>query len=311
MTPQPLLLGLIGADIAHSLSPQLHQAALRREGLQGSYQLLHAPVAAVAQRWIDALRAGTLTGANVTTPWKSWAAERADSHLRWSPDGWLSASGPPPFAVNTLWLHAGLLTAASTDGPGLVAALQAAAAALDLTGAEVVVLGSGGAAQSIVPSLLAAGAAQVALAGRDPGKALAAAAAAARATEALGMVVRAGSLRPVTWRDAAALTQAQLVIHASRVGHGAALSVDGTRPLEPALAMLPWAAWAEAGAVLADLVYAPTGQITAAEAAAQRIGMPVLVGIGRQMLAAQAALAFQLWTGRTQQLADWQAVLEA
>lgn len=309
----PLLqLGLIGADIGHSLSPRLHEAALRREGLQGAYRLLHAPTAAVAQHWVDALRTGSLSGVNVTTPWKTWAAQTADAHLRWSPDGWLPTSGPPPFAVNTLWLGpAGELMAASTDGPGFLASLQAGPAAPTLQGADVVVLGTGGAAQSIVPGLLAAGVARIAVAGRDPGKALAAAAAAAKATEALGMVVRSGSLRPVTWRDAAALAEAQLVIHASRVGHGAALPTHADAPLDPALAELPWAQWGQSGAVLADLVYAPAGSVTAAEHAAWLAGMPARVGTGRQMLAAQAALSFALWTGRPQQITDWQAVLEA
>lgn len=318
MTTQPLLLGLIGDAIDHSLSPRLHEAALQREGLSGSYALLHAPTQGVAQRWLDAVRHGAFAGANVTTPWKLHAARAAEAHLWWSADGWQPGSGPPPFAVNTVWCaDSGALTAASTDGPGLVAALQAASSAPALAGSRVVVLGTGGAAQSIVPSLLAAQVDQVVVAGRDLGKALAAAAGAARATEASGLVVRRRSLLPASWRDAAALCDAQLVIHASRVGHGVALDpltalpANAAAGIDSALTALPWAGWADCGAALADLVYGPAGSVTVAERAAQLAGMPVRIGMGRQMLAAQAALSFQLWTGLPQGLADWQAVLEA
>lgn len=314
MIPQALQLGLLGSGISHSLSPLLHRAALTRLELAGGYALFEAPDEHTARLVLASLRSGSTSGLNVTTPWKGWARQFADCHLCRDGDGWRAVDGPPPWPVNTLWRREdGQICAASTDGPGLLLALASVAPPIPLAGRRVVVLGAGGAAESVVPSFVQAGASRVVLAARDPAKALTAAASAAAAAESLGQIVSPGRIRPADWQHPAAMADAQLIVHASRLGHGLALAPGAELPaeLDAALAHLPWRTWLETGAPLVDLVYAPAGALTPVERWGLERGLVVAVGVGRRMLAAQAALSFELWSGQREDPAAWLGVLES
>ncbi|MFV2039165.1 MAG: shikimate dehydrogenase, partial [Acidimicrobiales bacterium] len=131
------------------------------------------------------------------------------------------------------------------------------------------VLGAGGAARAIVRALAEAGASEVVVVNRTPGKAAAAAALA-------GPVGRVGS--------AVHVESADIVVNATSVGmagtpgaHGVPLDVEMLR----------------SGQTVVDLVYHPlrTPLLEAAEAA----GAHAVGGLG--MLVHQAARQFELWTG--------------
>src|SRR5512133_2170455 len=74
MEPTCYHLGLIGYPLGHSLSPQLHKAALAAAGLQGDYRLFAIPPTIEGRvqigRLIEDLCEGKLQGLNVTIPHK-------------------------------------------------------------------------------------------------------------------------------------------------------------------------------------------------------------------------------------------------
>lgn len=122
-------LGLVGKPISHSLSPLLQTAALNLAKLEGSYQLFEGDLLHdCAQR----LRAGELTGLNVTMPFKQEAFELAD---RLTDDAALAGS------VNSLRSDQGLLIGHSTD---VVAFREIYAGGHG----DLLVLGSGGSARA-------------------------------------------------------------------------------------------------------------------------------------------------------------------
>jgi len=148
-------LGVVGSPIEHSLSPQLHEAGLKIAGLKGSstrVELRESDAKKLA-KWMgkdyDAL--------SVTMPLKrvalSYCAELDEVASRVA-------------AVNSLLWRDARIEGANTDGAGFLAALRAAFG-VSVDNLHVVVLGSGGAARSIVDALVAAGVSSVAVHARS------------------------------------------------------------------------------------------------------------------------------------------------
>ena len=156
----------------------------------------------------------------------------------------------------------GRLVGYSTDGDGFVDWLGACGVLV--AGAEVVVIGAGGAARSVVDALGRAGAAGIAVVNRTASRALEAA--------RLAAVGRVGT--------AADIGAAAIVVNATSVGMGTdelPLDPDRLRP----------------GQVVADLVYHPLD--TALLRAARGAGCTTVDGLG--MLVHQAVRQQVLWTG--------------
>ena len=257
MSSAYLRLGLVGQGIGHSLSPRLHARLLQCAGIQGEYRLYDLDDCSGP---LEFLRCGELDGLNVTTPFKRHAA--------------LACSPALGFPVNTLRARDGALQGWSSDGPGFVDAATSLWG--DLAGATVLLLGTGGAAESLLPSLGQAGA-DVRLWGRNH-------------LSAQELAVRGGC---ALWAEAPSELP-QLVVHASRWGHGQ----EGMAPASEAQAWsgFPWAAWSAAGTAVIDLVYSAAGP-TWFEALAIDRQVRVVAGFGRAMLAAQAARSFGWWGG--------------
>lgn len=145
-----LAAGVAGNPIGHSLSPVIHQAWIAAAGLDADYRPFEPVDAESFDRLLDAGRAGSLRGLNVTAPFKEQALARADE------------VAPPARAcgsANLLLFQDRRIRADSTDGAGLLAALSEQAPALRLDGGAAVVLGAGGAARAAVAALREAGAA--------------------------------------------------------------------------------------------------------------------------------------------------------
>lgn len=142
---------VIGNPIAHSKSPQLHQAFAKQTGIGMTYQRQFCPndqdsfVAVV-----EAFFAGGGTGANVTVPFKEMAFDLVKER------GTLSEYARLAGAVNTLALKNGNLYGDNTDGRGLVADLQSKG--ISLHGKNVAILGAGGATRGAILPLLQHGA---------------------------------------------------------------------------------------------------------------------------------------------------------
>jgi shikimate dehydrogenase len=154
-------LGVCGWPVAHSRSPQMHNAALAAVGLADwRYLRLPLPPELFAET-IRALPAAGFRGVNVTIPHKHAALAVADE---------ASDAARAIGAANRLTFQGGAIHADNTDGPGLLAAIGEPVA-----GRTALVLGAGGAGRAATWALAAAGA-EVAVWNRTPERARALAA---------------------------------------------------------------------------------------------------------------------------------------
>jgi shikimate dehydrogenase len=252
-------LGVLGWPVAHSRSPAIHNAALAHLAMEGwRYQLLPVP----PERFAEAVRglgAAGFVGANVTIPHKQAALELADR---------ASEAAREIGAANTLTFEAdGTIAAENTDGPGLIAALARPA-----RGLRALVLGAGGSARAAVWALRAEGA-EVLVWNRTSERG-----------EALARDLGATAVpRPEA---------ADLLVNCTSVG----MEPLERSASEPEALNQLGLTFEEVGtySYVVDLVYRaePTPLLGAAEAQ----GVPVLDGL--DVLVAQGALSFALWTGR-------------
>ena len=264
---------LIGHPVAHSVSPAIHRAAYESLGQPHDYQVVDAPDEQDVRREVQALRDGTIAGANVTVPHKRLALTLAD-HLH--------VSAEQIGAANVLSVNeAGAVVASNTDALGLAKVLGE----LVRGGTRALVIGNGGAALACVVACQQLGFAEVLVtarafdARRDPG-----AWAHAKDFERLGAL-------PVAWLASNATSLArvagvELVLQATSAGMHGADAGEGLAQL------VPWSALAS-GSVAYDLVYNPALTPFLREAEAR--GLRAEGGLS--MLVAQAQLAIELWLG--------------
>jgi len=253
---------LIGDPVGHSLSPAMHNAALRACGLLWQYELLETPRARLAQV-VQRLRADDCVGANVTIPHKQAIIEYLDE---------VTPLAQRIGAVNTILRRDGKLIGENTDVYGITQTLREANVAL--RGARVVVLGAGGAARATVFALAAEGASSIGIINRTEERAHALADALRQHHPHLHVTVNQND----------ALASAHLIINATSVGM-MPRSDESPLPAEVRLAR---------NVVVFDLVYRP--RLTRLLREAARAGARTLDGLG--MLVHQGAAAFTLWTGR-------------
>jgi 3-dehydroquinate dehydratase / shikimate dehydrogenase len=149
------LYGIIGRPVGHSVSPAMHNAAFRSQGLDSVY--LPLPAASL-EDFTSFAEAMDLRGASVTAPFKVDAFALA---------GATDDEGRQSQSVNTLRRHEGRWEGLNTDLAGFMAPL---AGRLPLRGARATVLGAGGAARSVTLGLNRAGAI-VSVSARQPAQA--------------------------------------------------------------------------------------------------------------------------------------------
>ncbi|MGZ0191385.1 MAG: shikimate dehydrogenase [Acidimicrobiales bacterium] len=248
---------VIGSPVTHSLSPAIHQAAFDAAGVSWTYTAFDITDAAAA---LSAMRLLGLAGLSVTMPLKEDVAQAVDR---------LDPAAQVLNSVNTVSWDGGELVGSSTDGAGFVASLAAAGVAVD--GAEISVIGAGGAARSVIDALGRAGAADITVLNRTRDRA-----------EYAASLSKAASVGIVS-----DITRADIVINATSVGMG--VSIDDATDLD--MACDP--ALLRSGQVVADLVYHPLE--TAWIRAAADIGATTVDGLG--MLVQQAALQQLQWLG--------------
>ncbi|GGR44443.1 shikimate dehydrogenase (NADP(+)) [Deinococcus seoulensis] len=249
---------------AHSLSPRMHRAAFAHAGLNGTYDALRVAPADLPGA-VEALRRPGVLGANLSLPHKEAALPLLDS---------LSSAARAVGAVNTIVHRDGQLHGDNTDSPGLRDALYDAGYIWE-EGAEVIVLGAGGAARAAVHALNC-GQQNVTVVNRTLERAQAIAAD-WHAPDA-HFQVTALPAHAAPWESAA------LVVNASSAG----LNDPDQTPLDATfLTRLP------ARTLVYDMVYKPAETRLMREARAA--GLNAENGLG--MLAHQARLAFRAWTG--------------
>jgi shikimate dehydrogenase len=215
------LAGVVGAPVAHSLSPLIHNAWLEAAGIDGVY-VAFAPREDRFTAFAAGLAGGAVRGLNVTVPFKEAALRLADD---------ASAAARRAGAANLLVFEAdGRIRADNTDGAGLIAALAEQAPGFDVLSGPVVMLGAGGAARGAAAALLDAGAPEVRLINRT-------------ADRAIALAATLGAGARVVEPSAGAFADAALVVNATTLGLNGGAGADV--PFE------------RTGAVVMDMVYRP------------------------------------------------------
>jgi len=245
---------VIGDPVAHSLSPLVHNAALKELGLSDQYVFLASEVK--AEQLSDAvqgIKALGVRGASCTLPHKENIIALLDNL-----DPVAQAIG----AVNTVVNQNGKLIGYNTDVEGIVLPLEKRRT---LHGAQVAILGAGGAARAATYGLKQAGA-HITIFSRTRSKA---------ERLANDFAVATGALS-----ESQATEKFEIIINTTPLG-----MKKGETPLSEK--------FLNKDQLIFDIVYNPL--VTNFLAAAERKGAETISGL--EMFIVQAAKQFKLYTG--------------
>lgn len=261
MTAKRFLTGLIGAPIAHSASPAMHEAAARELGVRCHYQLIEVAGAGRAELrlLLDGVRRLGFAGVNVTYPYKEAVLDLLDD---------VSPDAVEIGAVNTVVVRDGRLIGYNTDTTGFAHA--AASLLADSKAGCVAMIGAGGVGKAIAFALARLGIAELRIFDADRAKAR---------HLVHGLKLRGRAVAVDSAEDA--VRGAIGLVNATPVG------MLPSRASPIAEALLHRGLW------VADAVYYPlwTPLLLAAKAKGAR------VMTGRELAIYQAADAFELFTG--------------
>jgi shikimate dehydrogenase len=148
------LLGLIGNNIQSSISPALHEDALRAAKLAGHYRLVDPALRGENLRSaFDAAKSAGLSGFNVTVPYKEEIIALLDE---------LSSEARKIGAVNTVTLDpGGRTTGYNTDSTGFLRGFEESIGRKAADGKTAVLVGAGGAGRAVAFALLDLGTAML------------------------------------------------------------------------------------------------------------------------------------------------------
>lgn len=270
---QPARLAVIGHPVAHSASPQMHQAALDAHGIEARYVRIDIEPGDVAEAFSRMQLLGFI-GCNVTIPHKLEAMSACT---------WVDPNARLLGAVNTIHFEENRSMGYNTDGPGFARAVEEEFG-VPLAKLRVAIIGAGGGAgQAIATQSCLLGVQKLVLANRSLGKIQ-------ELADRLRGIAPATSFTTLSLDDAhlaASCLDCDLLINTSSVG----LKVDDPSIL-PNACLRP-------GHYVYDTIYKPA--VTPLLAVAQRSGCATANGLS--MLIQQGALAFQYWFPRSEPLA--------
>ncbi len=258
------LVGIVGRDIAYTMSPAIHNTAFSRLGMNWAYVPLRVSYGGL-QAAVRGLCAAGFRGFNVTIPYKLEAARCVDE-LR-EPAGVLGA-------VNTVVCEGGLTIGYNTDVDGFRSFL--AEAGIRAHGSSVLLIGAGGAARAVALALAREGAARVYVMNRSRERAEELAALLKRVTPATEI-----SLRTFDIEGSRIMEECDLAVNCTPLAGSGADQV----PME-------YGGFG-AGKWAIDLKYAKKETAFLAQASAAG----AMTADGGEMLLQQAAASFSLWTG--------------
>jgi shikimate dehydrogenase len=263
-------LAVLGHPVQHSLSPPMHNAALaelaRGDARFADWHYHRVEISpAELPRALAALHAKRFRGVNLTVPHKVIAFDRVAE---------IDPAARPIGAVNTLlWTEQGW-HGFNTDGYGLATALRADLGR-ELTGADIVLIGAGGAARGAAVECLQRGAASIWIANRT------------RENLHTLLAVLASLAGRTSLRSFAPdappsdLPAGAIVINATSAG----LRQSDPAPIDLARFPRPAAVY--------DMIYNPPETRLLAEA--QALGLPRAHGLS--MLVHQGAKSLEIWSG--------------
>jgi shikimate dehydrogenase len=264
------LVGVLGAPIAHTASPAMHNAAFAALKMNWAYLAFHVDPQHLRAALQGACQMG-IVGINLTVPHKILALDCVDE---------IDAEAAKLGAVNTIAMEKGKLHGFNTDGYGFLKAIKEEFN-LSIRGKRVLVLGAGGAGRGIAVKCALDGAARVIVANRTPAK-IEPIAREIRNTksEFVSLALTVDEIRRV-------IPEVDLMVNATSVGlrDGESLGL-GAELFSSRLRVY-------------DTIYRPaeTELLQVAEGA----GAQVANGLG--MLLHQGAKAFEIWTKRKAPLA--------
>ncbi len=262
------LTGLLGAPIAQSAAPAMHERAAEALGFRCHYQLIEVAGAGREELKVvlEGVRRLGFAGINVTFPYKEAVLDLLDE---------LSPGAALIGAVNTVIVRDGRLTGHNTDTTGFARAIAPLVTAS--SHGAVAVIGAGGVGKAIAFALAALGVSELRIFDSEHAKA-------AHLAARLEGHVRTN----VTHNVEDALRGVAGVVNGSPVG----MLPSRDTPVPDNLL--------HAGLWVADAVYSPlwTPLLTAAKAK----GAAVMTG--RELAIYQAADAFELFTGLVPSIAE-------
>jgi shikimate dehydrogenase len=261
-----LVAGILGWPVSHSLSPNMHNAALAHHKINGVYVPLPCQPENLAQA-IEGLRVMNFVGSNLTIPHKEMVLPLLDK---------LDPVAEYTGSVNTIYKDKeGLLCGTTTDPYGAFANLFAHG--YSLKNQHLVILGNGGAARALAFTAAAdygSSLKQLTILGRNSQKVEDLVQSIRSA--APGIRIQSGLLKEFPQLDA------DIVINTTPVGMH---PHENESPLKKE--------WLKAETIIYDIVYAPL--MTKLLNEAQERGCKIVTGIG--MLIHQGALSFEKWFG--------------
>lgn len=262
---------LLGSPVAHSISPAMHNESFRFHGLDYVYLAFD-----VGSEQFDTVVNGLITmnarGWNCTMPHKRSMYERVEVRSR---------EAELIGAVNTVVQENGVLTGYNTDGRGYMSAV--ADAGYQICGKKMTLLGTGGAAVSILAQAALDGVSEIDILARKGGS----------WSEAEKVVdrVNAGTNCKVRMYELNDLEQMK-----RSIGESAILvngSSVGMSPKEDGC-LIPDRSFLHPELIVSDVIYNP--RKTKLLCMAEEAGCEAFNGM--YMLLYQGAYAFQLWTGK-------------
>lgn len=280
VTGKTSLVGIFGDPVAHSLSPQMHNAAYEAMGLDLCYVPMHVSKEGLAAA-VAGIKVMGFLGVNLTIPHKVAVVPLLDR---------LDTAAATIGAVNTVVNDNGSLVGYNTDGVGFIMALEEETP-IEYAGTEALVFGAGGAARAISLALAQKGIGAINIVNRSRYSA-----------ESLrDMLLASFPQLPVSLNDLEddyndLVSTSKLVINATSVGmegrlKGSSFTVDRL----------------SSDHTVCDVVYS-TGE-TSLLIAANEFRATTMGGLG--MLLHQGAEAIRLWSGQEPPLPVMRLAIES
>lgn len=278
-------LAVLGHPIRHSISPAMHNAALaemaREDAAYSDWRYFRFEVPPdELPRALDLLHAKKFRGVNLTVPHKILAVARVAE---------IDPAARPVGAVNTLRRREDGWEGFNTDGHGLASGLREDLG-VELSGADLILLGAGGAARGAAVECLRRGVRSLRIANRTR----------ENLDALIALLAPLAGAIPVRGFDPAGaattgLPAGAVVINATSAG----LKPSDPLPIDLAALHAPRAVY--------DMIYNPAE--TPLLAAARARGLPAANGLS--MLVHQGARALEIWTGRPVPVATMAAAARA
>jgi len=271
----PIRLGVLGDPIAHSLSPEMQNAALRACEIDAQYARFHIRPNELRSA-LRFLRNLDFVGVNLTVPHKIAGFVQVDE---------ADDSGKRVGAVNTIRLRDKKLVGSNTDGDGFLRAIRSEFS-VDLRDLRILIIGAGGGTgRAIAWQCALENCERLVLVNRTLEKASALAESLRPFFTGPRVLGPAARLEATPLEESVVRTQLadiDLIVNATPLG----MNLSDHAPI-PARLIAPYH-------MVFDCVYGPskTGLLKAAEQAGARSAN------GLSMLLQQGALSFSIWFNR-------------